>query len=151
MTFAFLFSPPAISLLYVTPEKISASGALGSVLQNLYERQQLGRIVVDEAHCVSQWGHDFRPDYKTLHKLRSQFPGVPMMALTATATNRVRGDILVQLGMQSPKWFLSSFNRTNLVYEVRDKKGGKAAKQAVNDFFFVAEGEVDKLDFRWLS
>ena len=91
----------------------------------LYKRQRLARFVVDEAHCVSQWGHDFRPDYKKLNMLRSKFRGVPTMALTATATPRVRVDILHQLGLTSPKWFLSSFNRANLHYEVVPKTGKK--------------------------
>ncbi|GFS71035.1 bloom syndrome protein homolog [Nephila pilipes] len=112
---------PNIKLLYVTPEKISASVKLISCLENLYARNVIQRFVIDEAHCVSQWGHDFRPDYKKLKILREKFPKVPMMALTATATQRVRMDILNQLGMQSPKWFLQSFNRPNLKYEVRAK------------------------------
>ncbi|XP_035209951.1 Bloom syndrome protein homolog isoform X2 [Stegodyphus dumicola] len=112
---------PSIKLLYVTPEKISASAKLVSCLQNLYNREMIQRFVIDEAHCVSQWGHDFRPDYKKLKMLREKFPNVPMMALTATATQRVRFDILHQLGMKSPKWFLQSFNRPNLKYEVRLK------------------------------
>ncbi|GFY64240.1 bloom syndrome protein homolog [Trichonephila inaurata madagascariensis] len=112
---------PSIKLLYVTPEKISASVKLVSCMENLYARNVIQRFVIDEAHCVSQWGHDFRPDYKKLKVLREKFPDVPMMALTATATQRVRMDILNQLGMRSPKWFLQSFNRPNLKYEVRAK------------------------------
>ncbi|XP_074650878.1 recQ-like DNA helicase BLM [Tubulanus polymorphus] len=113
---------PGVKLLYVTPEKLSASTKLLSALDNLYRRDLLNRFVVDEAHCVSQWGHDFRPDYKKLNQLRQNYPNVPMMALTATATPRVRKDILHQLKMNNPKWFMQSFNRANLKYEVRPKK-----------------------------
>lgn len=68
------------------------------------------RFVIDEAHCISQWGHDFRPDYKKLSELRRNFPGVPIMALTATATPRVRADILYQLKMtNSCKWLVSQW------------------------------------------
>ncbi|XP_042204924.1 Bloom syndrome protein homolog isoform X2 [Homarus americanus] len=112
-----------VKLLYVTPEKISASQKFGNTLETLYQRQKLSRFVIDEAHCVSQWGHDFRPDYKKLNVLRQRFPGVPFIALTATATPRVRVDILKQLGLSDPKWFLSSFNRSNLKYSVLPKKG----------------------------
>jgi len=119
------------TLLYVTPEKLSASTNLVSALQSVYNRDQLSMFVIDEAHCVSQWGHDFRPDYKKLCVLREKFPQVPFMALTATATPRVRTDILHQLGMKQPKWFLSSFNRTNLKYEVRSKKGKAGAVQEI--------------------
>ncbi|XP_014208205.1 Bloom syndrome protein homolog [Copidosoma floridanum] len=113
---------PNLKLLYLTPEKISASQKLCSALTALYERGLLSRFVIDEAHCVSQWGHDFRPDYKKLKLLRNNYPKVPTMALTATATPRVRTDILHQLGMTSPKWFMSSFNRPNLRYVVLSKK-----------------------------
>uniref|UniRef100_A0A8C6TMJ9 BLM RecQ like helicase n=1 Tax=Neogobius melanostomus TaxID=47308 RepID=A0A8C6TMJ9_9GOBI len=109
---------PIVKLLYVTPEKISASNKVVCALQNLYERALLTRFVIDEAHCVSQWGHDFRPDYKRLHELRRKFPNVPMMALTATATPRVQKDILNQLNMTKPQLFTMSFNRTNLKYSV---------------------------------
>lgn len=123
---------PIIKLLYVTPEKVSASNKLISALQNLYERGLLARFVIDEAHCVSQWGHDFRPDYKKLHELRQKFPKVPMMALTATATPRVQKDILNQLNMTRPQVFTMSFNRTNLKYAVLPKKPKKVDEDCIN-------------------
>ncbi|KAK7481319.1 hypothetical protein BaRGS_00027399, partial [Batillaria attramentaria] len=122
---------PGLKLLYVTPEKISASDKLHNCLQSLYRRQLLDRFVIDEAHCVSQWGHDFRPDYKKLNVLRTKYPGVPMMALTATATPRVRRDIIHQLDMRQPKWFMQSFNRRNLKYSVRPKKPSNATADAI--------------------
>ncbi|XP_037306777.2 recQ-like DNA helicase BLM isoform X2 [Pungitius pungitius] len=123
---------PIIKLLYVTPEKVSASQKLISAMQNLYERGLLVRFVIDEAHCVSQWGHDFRPDYKRLHELRQKFPGVPMIALTATATPRVQKDILNQLSMTRPQVFTMSFNRTNLKYAVLPKKPKKVADDCID-------------------
>ncbi|XP_014848621.1 PREDICTED: Bloom syndrome protein isoform X1 [Poecilia mexicana] len=123
---------PIIKLLYVTPEKVSASNRLISALQNLYERGLLARFVIDEAHCVSQWGHDFRPDYKKLHELRQKFPNIPMMALTATATPRVQKDILNQLNMSKPQVFTMSFNRTNLKYAVLPKKPKKVDEDCIS-------------------
>lgn len=113
---------PTIKLLYLTPEKISQSAKLNGLLAQLYERNLLDRIVIDEAHCVSQWGHDFRQDYKKLSDLRVKYPDLPIMALTATATPRVRLDILTQLKMKSETaWFIQSFNRPNLKFEVKLK------------------------------
>ncbi|XP_071388298.1 recQ-like DNA helicase BLM [Centroberyx affinis] len=123
---------PIIKLLYVTPEKVSASNRLICALQNLYERGLLARFVIDEAHCVSQWGHDFRPDYKKLHELRQKFPNVPIMALTATATPRVQKDILNQLQMTRPQVFTMSFNRTNLKYAVLPKKPKKVDEDCIS-------------------
>ncbi|KAM9854770.1 recQ-like DNA helicase BLM [Aulostomus maculatus] len=123
---------PIVKLLYVTPEKVSASNRLISALQNLYERGLLARFVIDEAHCVSQWGHDFRPDYKKLNELRQKFPKVPMMALTATATPRVQKDILNQLNMTHPQVFTMSFNRTNLKYSVLPKKPKKVDEDCIS-------------------
>ncbi|KAF4072097.1 hypothetical protein AMELA_G00270390 [Ameiurus melas] len=123
---------PVIKLLYATPEKICASGRMISALQNLYERGLLARFVIDEAHCVSQWGHDFRPDYKRMHELRQKFPKVPIMALTATATPRVQKDILNQLSMTRPQVFSMSFNRHNLKYSVIPKKPKKVDEDCIN-------------------
>ncbi|KAG7204709.1 hypothetical protein KM043_005123 [Ampulex compressa] len=122
---------PALRLLYVTPEKISASQKFCSTLTALYQRELLARFVIDEAHCVSQWGHDFRPDYKKLKCLRENYPRVPTIALTATATPRVRTDILHQLGMTNPKWFMSSFNRPNLRYSIIAKKGKNCSDEVI--------------------
>lgn len=112
---------PLIRILYVTPEKISSSPKFQDYLDLLYEKHLISRFIIDEAHCVSQWGHDFRPDYKKLSILRKRFKKVPLMALTASATPRVRSDILQQLGIMNCKWFLSSFNRINLKYVVVPK------------------------------
>ncbi|KAK2539541.1 hypothetical protein Q9966_005257 [Columba livia] len=118
---------PVIKLLYVTPEKVCASSRLMSALENLYDRRLLARFVIDEAHCVSQWGHDFRQDYKRLNMLRKKFRSVPMMALTATANPRVQKDIQNQLEMLKPQVFTMSFNRQNLKYDVLPKKPKKVA------------------------
>lgn len=114
---------PKHKLLYVTPEKITASGALGNLFYQLYSKNLLARFVIDEAHCVSTWGSDFRPDYRKLGRLRDQYPNVPIMALTATAPPKVREDILNQLRMNkiTGKTFIQSFNRPNLKFEVRPK------------------------------
>jgi bloom syndrome protein len=113
-----------IQLLYVTPEMLSRSPAITGAFQRLHARGRLARIVIDEAHCVSQWGHDFRPDYKQLGEVRQRFPGVPVMALTATATENVKVDVIHNLGMKGCEEYKQSFNRVNLSYEVRPKKKG---------------------------
>lgn len=111
-----------VQLLYVTPEMASMSQGLITILSEIYRRQKLARIVVDEAHCVSQWGHDFRPEYKALGALRRRFPDVPVIALTATATENVKVDVIHNLGIDGCEIFTQSFNRPNLTYEVRPKK-----------------------------
>ena len=112
-------------LLYITPEMINKSQAMVSAFRDLYGRRKLARIVIDEAHCVSQWGHDFRPDYKALGEIRQQFPGVPVIALTATATENVKIDVIHNLGIKNCETFSQSFNRPNLNYEVRSKTKAK--------------------------
>ena len=114
---------PTVRLVYVTPEKLAKSDALWSCLSDLHENGQLTRFVIDEAHCVSSWGHDFRPDYKKLGDLKKHFPGVPLTALTATATLSVRQDVLKTLGIaRSARSFVVTFNRPNISMTVKSKK-----------------------------
>ena len=103
-------------LLYVAPERAVLSGFLSDMTNC-----RVNLIAVDEAHCISEWGHDFRPEYRQLIELRKALPGVPMMALTATATKRVRDDIVKYLQLKTPSCFVASFNRPNLSYRVLPK------------------------------
>ena len=115
-----------IKLLYITPEKLNHSNALQQLLTRLYQSNLVSRFVVDEAHCLSDWGHDFRPDYAALNSLRENFPNVPLMALTATANQKVVDDAISALRMKRDCYlYRSSFNRPNLHYQVR-KKDNKA-------------------------
>lgn len=108
-----------LSLLYVAPERLALSG-----FQSFLRELSISLIAIDEAHCISEWGHDFRPEYRNLRALRNQFPDVPVIALTATATERVRDDILHQLHMPSARVFISSFDRANLTYSVTPRQHG---------------------------
>jgi len=103
-------------LLYVAPERLMLSGFLADL-----QRWNVKLIAIDEAHCISEWGHDFRPEYRQIADLRTHFPKVPFMALTATATSRVREDIITHLKLHEPKCYVASFNRPNLTYRVLAK------------------------------
>lgn len=108
-----------MDLLYVSPEALS--GGLMGALRGL----NVSLIAVDEAHCVSQWGHDFRPDYRALGRLKDVFPGVPRLAVTATADARTRADILEQLDLTDPALHVASFDRPNLTLGAEPKSGNK--------------------------
>ena len=105
-----------LRLLYAAPERLALSE-----FRNFLRSLELSLIAVDEAHCISEWGHDFRPDYRNLKALRREFPAVPVIALTATATEKVREDIIAQLVLRDAERFISSFNRANLRYTVEPK------------------------------
>ena len=108
-------------LLYVAPERLMAP----TFLERLRE-WGVAQVAIDEAHCISEWGHDFRPEYRQIATLRDHLPGVPFMALTATATDRVRADIVTQLHLQDARCYTASFNRPNLAYRVVAKQDGFA-------------------------
>src|SRR5436190_6779496 len=103
-------------LLYVSPERIVGEGS--QTLWRLLQQAGLRFIAIDEAHCISQWGHDFRPEYRQLGRLREDFPGVSFHAFTATATERVRRDIVTELRLREPQLLVGSFDRPNLIYRV---------------------------------
>ncbi|XP_026441296.1 ATP-dependent DNA helicase Q-like 3 [Papaver somniferum] len=114
------YGKPSLRLLYVTPELIATQGFMPK-LTKLHSRGLLNLIAIDEAHCISSWGHDFRPSYRKLSSLRNHLPGVPILALTATAVPKVQKDVMDSLCLQQPLVLRSSFNRPNIYYEVRYK------------------------------
>jgi ATP-dependent DNA helicase RecQ len=114
-----------LTLLYAAPERLTTPRFL-ALLDSLHERGKLSLFAIDEAHCVSQWGHDFRPEYRALVVLHERFAGVPRVALTATADDLTREDIVTHLQLQDARRFVSSFDRPNIRYTIVEKKDGSA-------------------------
>ncbi|MGF1935620.1 MAG: DNA helicase RecQ [Nostoc sp. ChiQUE02] len=144
-----------VRLLYVAPERLLSERFL-PFLDLVKEKIGIAAFAIDEAHCVSEWGHDFRPEYRQMKSLRKRYPDVPTLALTATATDRVRADIIQQLGLKQPSIHIASFNRQNLYYEVRSKT--KSAYAELLELVRESEGsaiiycltrkKVDELTFK---
>ncbi len=124
-------------LLYVAPERLTTPRFL-AILEALHEKRQLSVFAIDEAHCVSQWGHDFRPEYRSLSLLAERFAGVPRIALTATADSITRADIIERLQLEQAHCFISSFDRPNIRYHVASKT--EARKQLLH---FLRTEHVD--------
>ncbi len=116
-------------LLYVSPERLVGEGH--EWFTGVLAASRVSFIAIDEAHCISQWGHDFRPEYRQLARLRDLLPGVGIHAFTATATSRVRHDIAAQLGLRGPLHLVGSFDRPNLTYRVLARSGLKQQLAAV--------------------
>lgn len=138
-----------LKLLYIAPERM----ALGGKLFDLLEAGEPAFIAIDEAHCVSQWGHDFRPHYRELKILRERFPNIGMHAYTATATERVRTDVIEQLNMHDPEVLVGNFDRPNLYYRVtkRDNLSGQL-KDVIDRFrgrsgivYCISRKEVERV------
>jgi ATP-dependent DNA helicase RecQ len=127
-----------ITLLYAAPERITTPRFL-ALLTSLFERGQLSLFAIDEAHCVSQWGHDFRPEYRAMSVLHEQFQGVPRLALTATADSLTRQDMVHHLALHDARQFVSSFDRPNISYRITEKRDGMAQLLA----FIQAEFDGD--------
>ena len=105
-------------LLYVAPESLTKEENV-----EFFKNVNISFFAIDEAHCISEWGHEFRPEYRQLSRLRAHFPDLPLAAFTASATRRVRHDILQQLQLSSPHKYIASFHRRNLRYLVRQCAG----------------------------
>lgn len=138
-------------LLYVSPERLLGEG--GAHFQDFLAGCGVRYVAVDEAHCISQWGHDFRPEYRQLGALRQVFPGISLHAYTATATERVRQDIAVQLGLEDPAVLIGRFDRPNLVYRSIRRQNAYRQLQAVIErhpkeagiVYCISRREVERL------
>lgn len=127
-------NPPSYSIILTTPETIECNEGFKIALQDIYRRNQLNRIVIDEVHCLSLWGHDFRPNYLKLSKLKKYFPKVPYMALTASATNKVQEDIKYILKTDDIDTVFQSFYRPNLKIKVMEKSQHTDIVADINNF-----------------
>jgi len=140
-----------IKLLYLSPERLFSEGFIGFLQQN-----NLSFIAIDEAHCVSMWGHDFRPEYRQLGRLKKDIPGIAVHAYTATATEQVRHDIARQLALEKPKMLVGSFDRPNLIYKVRRRGDVFGQVREVLDrhrgesgiVYCIRRADVDKMCLR---
>ncbi|HAA30487.1 MAG TPA: DNA helicase RecQ [Cyanobacteria bacterium UBA8553] len=148
-----------IKLLYVAPERLLGEKFL-PFLDQVRSQMGISAFAIDEAHCVSEWGHDFRPEYRQMKQLRQRYPDVPILALTATATGRVRQDILQQLTLREPSIHVASFNRPNLYYEVQPKerqsynqllKKIHSHKEGSGIIYCLSRRKVDEIAFRLQS
>lgn len=124
-----------VKLLYISPERLLAE--INYLLKDIH----ISLFAIDEAHCISQWGHDFRPEYTQLKVLREQFPQVPIIALTATADKITREDIVKQLAMRNPQIFISSFDRPNLSLDVKRGYQQKEKHRTILEFIANHKGE----------
>ena len=137
-----------LKLLYVAPERLCTEKML-----DFLESTTVSFFAIDEAHCISAWGHDFRPEYRMLRQLRKRFPGIGVHAYTATATEHVRHDIAEQLDLRDPEWLIGSFDRPNLTYRVQRKSEISKQVRAVIDahpgesgiVYCISRREVDEL------
>src|SRR4029077_3753715 len=124
-------------LLYLSPERLTRSDTLGWL-----KKGPISFFAIDEAHCISEWGHEFRPEYRQLSKLRGHFPDRPIAAFTASATRHVRHDILSQLQLNNPDKYIASFHRPNLRYLVRACDATEQPALLVNALRKYSEGNV---------
>ncbi|MBK9445733.1 MAG: DNA helicase RecQ [Betaproteobacteria bacterium] len=118
-----------LDLLYIAPERLAGERSIG-LLDRLHEQNRIALFAIDEAHCVSQWGHDFRPEYLQLSAFHERYPTIPRIALTATADEATRGEIISRLGLGEARVFISSFDRPNIRYAVVEKDNPRRQLQA---------------------